>query len=247
MSQQQPEWFENWFGSPYYRMLYTHRNDEEAQLFIQNLLQYLQPKEGSRILDIACGEGRHSIQLADKGFDVTGIDLSPLSIAVAKKWEQPKLHFYVHDMRMPFCVNYFDYALNAFTSFGYFATKHDHEIAAKSFANNLKKNGILVIDYLNSNYSLQRLVPFEIIERNNIPFTIKRKKDNTHFLKEISFTDFKGKQRIYQEKVAAFSLENFKDIFENTGLTLQYVFGDYQLHEYQENDSPRMIMVFKKQ
>jgi len=246
MSQQKPEWFENWFGSPYYRMLYTHRNEEEAQIFIQNLLNFLKPNPGCKILDIACGEGRHSIQLADKGFEVTGIDLSSLSIAFAKKNETDNLRFFVHDMRLPFCVNYFDYALNCFTSFGYFAHTLDHELAAKSFAGNIKKNGTLVIDYLNKNYSLQRLVPFETIEREGIKFSINRSMNTTHFLKEISFTDLNGRQRIYQEKVAVFSLENFRSIFEKVGLKLVHFFGDYHLQPYHENDSPRLIMVFLK-
>jgi SAM-dependent methyltransferase len=247
MSQQQCEWFENWFGSPYYRMLYTHRNEDEAKTFVLNLLNFLQPNPDSRMLDIACGEGRHSIQLAEKGFDVTGIDLSPLSISHAKKAEQENLSFFVHDMRFPFYNNYFDFAFNFFTSFGYFAHARDNDFAAQSFARNLKKNGTLVVDYLNKNYSIERLIPFEKIEKGGIAFSIKRVLTETHFVKEISFVDFNNKQRIYFEKVAAFSLYNFKEIFANAGLFLEKAFGDYQLNDYYENLSPRMIMVFKKQ
>ena len=246
MSHQQPEWFENWFGSPYYRMLYTHRNDIEAQTFIQNLLTFLHPTVGSKMLDIACGEGRHSIQLASKGFVVTGIDISALSISQAKKSEKDNLQFYVHDMRLPFCFNYYDFAFNCFTSFGYFAHNRDHEQAAKSFAGNLKRKGTLIVDYLNKNYSLQHLVPAETIVREGITFSIKRRMTETHFLKEISFSDFNGKQRIYQERVAAFSIENFKEIFSKAGLEMENVFGDYQLNKYCDNDSPRLVMVFKK-
>ncbi len=90
------------------------------------------------MLDIGCGKGRHSVQLASKGFDVTGIDLSEHSITKAKKKENDHLHFFVHDMRLPFWINYFDYAFNFFTSFGYFKTRREHDNAIRTVAQSLK-------------------------------------------------------------------------------------------------------------
>ena len=81
---------------------------------------HLQPGPVTAMLDVACGKGRHSRFLAEKGYDVTGIDLSEYSIGEALKYEAENLHFYRHDMRLPFWINYFDYAFNFFTSFGYF-------------------------------------------------------------------------------------------------------------------------------
>ena len=116
------DWFESWFDSPYYHLLYSNRDEREADLFIKNLINYINPSTKSKILDLACGKGRHSKVLADLGFDVTGIDLSENSIVSAKKMENESLHFYTHDMRFPFRANYFDYTFNFFTSFGYFNT-----------------------------------------------------------------------------------------------------------------------------
>jgi 2-polyprenyl-3-methyl-5-hydroxy-6-metoxy-1,4-benzoquinol methylase len=76
----QMTWFKDWFNSPYYHQLYFNRDDKEAAAFIDKLINYLKPVPGSYMLDVACGKGRHSIQLASKGFDVTGIDLSDDSI-----------------------------------------------------------------------------------------------------------------------------------------------------------------------
>lgn len=100
-------WYKNWFDSPYYHLLYQHRDEEEASQFIRTLINYLKPIHNSTMLDIACGKGRHSIALAEMGFDVTGIDLSWASIEEAKKSEHDKLHFYQHDMRLPFRINYY--------------------------------------------------------------------------------------------------------------------------------------------
>src|SRR5664279_4672531 len=104
----QETWFKDWFNSSYYHLLYFNRDDREAAAFIDKLINYLQPHPGSKMLDVACGKGRHSIQLAGKGFDVTGIDLSEDSILEALKNENDQLHFYQHDMRLPFRINYFD-------------------------------------------------------------------------------------------------------------------------------------------
>ena len=76
----QQTWFKDWFNSPYYHQLYFNRDNKEAAAFIDKLINYLKPLPGSSMLDVACGKGRHSIQLAGKGFDVAGIDLSDDSI-----------------------------------------------------------------------------------------------------------------------------------------------------------------------
>ena len=246
MQQEQVEWFESWFGSPYYHILYEHRDELEAQAFVEELLQYLQPLPGSTMADIACGEGRFSVQLAEHGYDVTGIDLSHASIEKAKKHERENLHFFVHDMRFPFYINYFHYAFNFFTSFGYFAHQRDHMMAAKSFSKALRKGGILVIDYLNQEHSLGNLVPEETLLRGSYEFHIRRSLTDGHFVKDISFRDAENRERHFSERVAAFTLADFIQMFRQAGLSLIGTFGDYRLSSYHPTDSPRMIMIFKK-
>ena len=239
-------WYKNWFGSPFYKILYQNRDEFEAQEFVENLLKYLHPHPGTSMLDIACGEGRFAKQLAEHGFDVTGIDISQLGIETAKQFENDNLHFFVQDMRMPFYINYFDYAFNFFTSFGYFAHNRDHALAARSFAASLKNDGILVIDYLNAENVLANFVPEETVLRDNYTFNIKRKVEHNHIVKEISFTDEENIERQYKESVAAFSLSDFIKMFKSTDMALVSTFGNYQLGPYHPIDSPRLIMVFKK-
>ncbi|MBL7683419.1 MAG: methyltransferase domain-containing protein [Flavipsychrobacter sp.] len=243
---EQKDWFETWFGSPYYKILYKHRDEPEAQAFIEKLIDYLQPLPDSRMLDIACGDGRYARQLAGHGFDVTGIDLSHHSIEIAKEYEADNLHFYVHDMRMPAYINYYDYAFNFFTSFGYFAHDRDHLLAAKSFAGALKKGGILVIDYLNAENIARNLVPTDTVVRGSYTFHINRRLERNHFMKDIRFQDADNKPRHYTESVAAFALADFMKMFKTAGLSLVATFGDYGLNEYNPAESPRLIMIFKK-
>ena len=151
------EWFDSWFSSPYYEMLYAKRDEAEAHAFLQRLISWLNPKDGSYMLDVACGKGRYSKVLAEMGFDVVGIDLAEKSIREAQKMETTNLHFIVHDMRKPFLQNHFDYAFNFFTSFGYFKTKHDNSLAAKSMFDAVKKNGHVLIDFVNRNFAIQNI------------------------------------------------------------------------------------------
>jgi len=234
------DWFKNWFGSTYYKILYQNRDEFEAQEFVENLLGYLNPQPGCAMLDIACGEGRFARQLASHGFDVTGIDISIESIDTAKAYEADNLQFFTQDMRFPFYINYFDY------SFGYFAHDRDHNLAAKSFAAALKHNGILVIDYLNYEQVVANFVPAETIERDGIIFNITRKLERGHIIKEISFMDHENNRRSYTESVAAFALADFNKMFKNADLSLIGTFGDYQLGPFHPIDSPRLIMIFKK-
>ena len=242
----QADWFENWFGSPYYGILYQDRDDLEAQEFVMALLHYLQPLPKSRMVDIACGEGRFAKELADNGYDVTGIDLSLPSIEKAKADEAENLHFAVHDMRFPFYINYFDYAFNFFTSFGYFKHARDNQMAAKSFAACLKKDGILVVDYLNREYVLSRMVPEQTLQRGEYTFHIKKRLEGQHIIKDIRFKDAQGVDRHYTERVAMFGLSEFAGIFRKAGLQLVGTFGNYKLEEFHPLDSPRLIMIFKK-
>ncbi|MFA6057072.1 MAG: methyltransferase domain-containing protein [Taibaiella sp.] len=243
---EQKEWFENWFDSKFYPILYDNRDVEEASLFVHNLVQYLKLPAHSKIADIACGEGRFAGELAALGHEVVGFDLSEQRIEKAKELEHEHLHFYVHDMRFPFYINYFDYTFNFFTSFGYFDTARDNHMAAHAFASALKKGGTLVIDYFNEKYVEQELIPEETIEKEGIRFDIKRGISSGKIVKQINVIDNDGIEHYYQERVSAFELKDFIALFKAEGMELAEHFGDYDLHTFDEKDSPRLIMIFRK-
>ncbi len=240
-------WFKDWFNSPYYHQLYFKRDESEAASFINKLIDYLKPAPGALMLDIACGRGRHSRMLASKGFNVTGIDLSADSITESKKYETENLQFFLHDMRLPFWINYFDYAFNFFTSFGYFNTRREHDNAIRTIAQSLKPNGIFVIDYLNTHYAEDHLVHTSEIEIDDVTYFITKWFDETHFYKKIVIEDEELEKPIeHQEKVAKFSLGDFTEMLAYQQLQIQEVFGDYNFNGYHVKNSPRMIMIAKK-
>ncbi|RTL60440.1 MAG: class I SAM-dependent methyltransferase [Sphingobacteriales bacterium] len=241
------EWFNDWFSSPYYHLLYFEHGKQEAAFCIDQLLVHFQPAPKSLMLDVACGKGRHSILLAEKGFDVSGIDLSIENITAAKQFEKENLHFYQQDMRLPSWVNYFDYAFNFFTSFGYFKTRREHDNSIRTMANAIKEEGILLIDYLNVHYAENHLVHKLEKQINGVDFFITKWFDETHFYKKIIVEDDTLEEPLeYTERVAKLSLGDFTEMMAYQGVQVQEVFGDYRLSHYDAVNSPRMIVAGKK-
>lgn len=237
------EWFHDWFNSPYYFKLYQCHDEVEAQKFIDKFIHKLSPKPASLILDLACGRGRYSHYLASKGFNVTGLDIAEHSIEFAKQFENDHLSFFVHDMRKVFRVNYFDYVFNFFTSFGYFDSDKEHRNVVKNIGKGLKPDGKFVLDYFNSNFVLKHLLDFEVKNSEGLTFEIHRKlDDNGYICKKIEFSDG-GRNFSFIEKVRAFSSEDFEKMFAEAGMRIAGTFGNYQLDEYNENDSERLILI----
>jgi SAM-dependent methyltransferase len=238
------DWFSEWFDSPYYHILYKHRDDKEAESFINKLIEHLKILPHYKIMDLACGKGRHAIYLNKKGFDVTGTDLSPHSIAYAKQFSNARLNFFVHDMRDVFAPEYFDLILNLFTSFGYFEDEQDNYKAIKSMAESLKKNGMAVIDFMNTPKVIASLIKEKLIEVDGIKFCVKKKLENGFIMKDITF-HADGKDHHHIEKVKAITKEDFIKYFNFAGLQVLEIFGDYQLNKYSEASSDRMIFTLK--
>lgn len=243
MQKEKNTWFASWFDSPYYHILYKDRDYAEAQVFMDNITQYLNLPDDAKILDLACGKGRHSIYLNELGYEVTGADLSENSIKEASKHSNDKLHFEVHDMRIPF-EQKFDAIFNLFTSFGYFENDADNLTTLKAIQESLTEYGFAVIDFMNVQHVIENLVPEEVKTIDGIDFYIKRYVIDNHIIKEIDFED-KGEKFHFTEKVQALTLQNFEEMMEEAGIYLLDTFGDYKLKKFYKNESERLIMVFK--
>jgi SAM-dependent methyltransferase len=236
-------WFASWFDTPFYHILYKERNYREAQVFMDNLTHYLNLPEKAKVLDLACGKGRHAIYLNKLGFDVLGVDLSENSITEANKNGNETLHFKVHDMRHPF-EQKFDAIFNLFTSFGYFENEDDNLKTLIAIKESLSEYGFAVIDFMNVQQVIPNLVADEVKTVDGIDFHIKRHYDNQHIIKEIEF-DFEGQSFHFTEKVRAFTLEDFQQLMSQAGIYLLDVFGDYKLKKFHKKESERLIMIFK--
>jgi SAM-dependent methyltransferase len=223
--------------------LYKNRNEEEAQVFMDNVTHYLNMPENGTILDLACGKGRHSIYLNKLGYQVTGVDLSENSIAVANESSNESLRFKTHDMREPINETY-DAVFNLFTSFGYFDTYEDNIKTLKAIKDSINEYGFGVIDFFNADFIIENLVAEETKEIDGITFNIKRFVENKKIIKEIRFED-KGETYNFTEKVSAFTLSDFESMMEEADIFLLEIFGDYKLRKFYKTQSERLIMIFK--
>lgn len=249
-------WFETWFDTPYYHILYKDRNFTEAEAFITLLTNYLELPKNANVIDLACGKGRHSLFLNQMGYHVLGLDLSQESILHNKKFEsanefseKPSLKFKVHDMRNEIFPKIsevkVDAVFNLFTSFGYFDQKNDDRKVFHSISSTLKHKGYFVLDFLNENWVKNNLVPEYISTKNNIDFHIKKKIENQNIIKDIYFSD-KGEDHHFFEKVKLHTLEEIADYGEEFGFERVKIFGDYELSDFDIEASPRCITIFQK-
>ncbi len=239
-------WYETWFDSPYYHLLYQHRDEDEAKTLINNLLPKLSLQPQAKVLDIACGRGRHAVYLNNKGFDVTGIDLSASSIAFAKSYENESLHFDVHNIHYPYKKDYFDAAFNFFTSFGYEECDEENYLVIQSAVTALKPGGYFVLDYLNNEHIMEENIKGEeSVTSGLVKFTLQRKLTEHYIAKKIAVND--GEQWYYfSERVKRYSSVDLINFFNRAGLITSGLYGNYQLEPYNRKCSERLIIIGKK-
>ncbi len=239
------EWFEDWFNSKYYFLLYNNRNEEEAKRFIVNLFNHLSSDLKLKVWDMACAKGRHCKVMNELGHVVTGTDLAKDSIKAAIQQNNTDIEFYVHDMRLPFRMNYFDVVVNLFTSLGYFKHFEDNLKVIQNAASALKPNGYFVIDFLNAVKVIACLKSEAIVEREGVSFYISKKIEHNQILKTIKFAADQ-KNYCFEERVTLLNKTMLMNFAELAGLKFQNAFGNYNLEPFDEVSSDRLILVFKK-
>ena len=239
------KWFETWFNTPYYHLLYNNRNDAEAQNFISNLVRYLNLPQTAKVLDVACGKGRHSRYLARLGYTTTGIDLSCHSIDEANEELLPNLNFQVWDMRNVYKAEAFDLVVNLFSSFGYFDNEQDDQNAICAMADDMIPGGTLVMDYMNPEYILKIMKPRDIIDRGEVQFHIKKKLEGGFIKKEIEFLA-DGQNMHFEEQLKMIKPEQFQKLFKGAGLIIKDIFGNYDLEPFDSGNSMRQVIIAQK-
>lgn len=240
------DWFSDWFNSPYYHILYGNRDESEAAAFIAKLAAALKMPPASLVLDLACGRGRHAVTLNRLGMHVTGLDLSPESIAFAKKSENDTLEFFEHDMRRPFRINYYDYVLNLFTSFGYFGCKRDNAKVVQAVHSGLKTGGIFVLDFFNGIRVAREIGDGISLEKEagGIRFHIRKYLKDGHIRKEIRFQDA-GREHLFTEEVQLLLPSDFLQLLGPHFKNL-HLWGNYALDPFDGESSDRCIVVAQK-
>lgn len=240
---EEKDWFVSWFDTPFYHTLYKHRDDSEAQEFMQNLVSFLNLNAEDRLLDLGCGRGRHAVYLNSLGFNIVGADLSKNSIKYAKQFENERLQFVEHDMRNELKLKY-NAIFNLFTSFGFFEDDKEDIAILRNIKNGLLPKGIAIIDFMNADKVIKHLVPKETQTIDRITFHITRYVKDGFIVKEINFTN-EGESFTFFEKVKILNLEKINSYLNSVGFKIKHIFGNYQLEKFNETTSDRLILVLE--
>ncbi|MEE9206834.1 MAG: class I SAM-dependent methyltransferase [Gemmatimonadota bacterium] len=233
------EWFQGWFGERYLE-LYPHRNEEEARRGVQTLLKLAELTSGARVLDLACGAGRHLRPLEQAGHAAFGLDLSWPLLAEARV-RQPKARLVRGDMRwLPFRSGAFEAVTSFFTSFGYFATPEEDRLVAGEIRRLLRPGGVFVLDFLNAGRVAAELVPHDVQTVGGATITQRRTIENGIVIKRI-VVERQGAREEFEERVRLYGRDALEGLLERSGLRTDRALGDYTGEAFAA-DSPRLIL-----
>lgn len=232
------EWFEEWFGEEYLH-LYPHRDERDAVRLIALIVQVLPWQPGWRVLDVACGAGRHLLALGDAGARPIGLDLSPSLLARAQATTQAPL-LRADLRRLPIRRASVDLTVNLFTSFGYFETDEEHAEAMSGMLETVKPGGWFALDFLNAAAIRDHLLPSEELALGNKVVRVTRRlSDDARFV--VKHVDTPEGRR-FTERVRLFSPSELEAMFTANQVPVIHRFGDYQ-GGLLTAESPRTILI----
>ena len=232
------EWFEEWFGEEYLQ-LYPHRDFAEAERAVALILERAGFVPGWRVLDVACGAGRHARAFEAAGARCVGLDLSAALLRVARGVTGAPL--VRADMRaLPVRSRSMDLTVNLFTSFGYFERDAEHAAALHEMVATLRPGGWFAIDFLNAAAVRARLVARETLRVNGTDVRIDRSvsRDGRFVCKTIEGAT----GRRFTERVRLFHPGEIEGMLAAAGVSVRHRFGDYDASVLAP-DSPRTILL----
>lgn len=245
------DWYKTAFRYDYLRV-YPHRNDEEARRQVDFLVDKLDVLPSCEVLDLGCGDGRHSLELTRRGFRVTGLDLSEELLERARRRtaeEGLDIDFIQGDMRDPPAERAYDLVVNFFTSFGYFREDAENARVLDAISRSLRPGGRFLMDYLNREYVIATLVPsdrrtvegMEVEQRRWITGDPSAAGAHVRINKQVRIRE-DGAERSYDESVRMYTLEELEALMERTGLKVMRTYGDFDGRPV-SGDAPRNILV----
>lgn len=252
MGSQGSAWYVDFFRSDYlnvYGHMFTEERAEKESAFVARALS-LTP--GASVLDLCCGQGRHSVQLAKRGFKVIGLDLNAEYLDLASKAAEEakvKIDTVTGDMReIPF-ENKFDAIVNMYSSFGYLESEAEDLRVLESAAKALKDGGQLLLDMLNREWAIDNYIQNDwhtgtdgtlYVERRDLDLSTSRM--HVHFI----VVDSKGGRReSIGHIIRLYTLTEMTRLLERVGMRVTLVFGGFDGEDYGIG-TRRMIIVAQR-
>jgi SAM-dependent methyltransferase len=209
------EWFQEWFNLDYLD-LYPHRDEAQAREEVGFLQMHLGISPDWKIVDVACGSGRHSVALSERGFEVVGVDLSSVLISKAEQTASGRnldCRFVRGDMRsLPLQSCAFDLSIWLFNSFGYFDDAGNVK-SLEEVSRLTKHQGLMAMEYFNRDHVIDKLVEEEELTRDGWSASITRRITSApERVEKLVELERNGRKRSYIESVRLYSPEELMEL-----------------------------------
>lgn len=240
------EWFaDDAFWGAHYSSMFPEARFVAASAEVEQVLALVGRQKG-RVLDLACGPGRHSIPLAQRGFGVTGVDRSAFLLERAKRRGAEvgvEVEWLQADMREFSRPSSFDLALSLFTSFGYFSDDADNQRVLDNVFASLRPGGHFVLDMMGKEILARVFKPTDSSEDAE-GLTIQRRKvvDDWSRIKNEWILVRDGSAQTFRFDHWIYSAREIKQMFADAGFAEVKAFGDYLGAPYGP-DASRLVVV----
>jgi SAM-dependent methyltransferase len=242
------DWYQSFFGDEWLQLATQQFSPEVTSAQVDFILDKSGIQPGDRVLDLCCGHGRHSLELARRGYRVVGLDFNEPSLALARKSAAEQdlaLEFIQADMRhIPYTAE-FGLIVNLFTAFGYFEDQAQDQMVLDAAAAALKPGGGFLIDTINHAWLMRRFEPrgWRELPDGTLMFE-KRQLDLLTGRNNVAwrFLHPDGRQGEVRHSLRVYTLVELVDMLEAAGLSFKAVWGSFEEDEY-GLDVNRMIVL----
>jgi len=246
----QREWFRRFFDAHYVATLIDEKPPKQTRVEVDFLLRALRLPLRARILDVACGYGRHAGELARRGFRVVGVEMSRAMLAEAQRrfTGGPDLRFIQQDMRRIAFRSEFDAVVSFYTSFGYF-TPAQNEAALRRMARALRPGGKLLIDHRDPSYDarLPRLHWYRS-GRRRLVLEEREFDRRTKTIDCAQLVVTTGQPSVVERsfRLQEFSLPEWRRMLRRAGLRFLRAYAGYDGRRYRPSSTGRLIVVAER-
>ena len=244
------EWFENDdFWRDFYPYMFSAERFAAAPEEVNRIMALTGRSNGS-VQDLCCGPGRHSVEFARKGFQVTGVDQSTYLLDRAREHASAtgvSIEWVREDMRNFVRPNSFDLACNMFTSFGYFKEEEENLRVLRNLYQSLKANGVLIIEALGKERLARVWLNAQCTDLPDGSMLVQRPKlrdDWTRIASEWTLIK-EGRARSFNFEHTVYSGRELKESLLNAGYNRVQLFGSLQGAPY-DLEAIRLIAVAHK-
>ncbi|MCL1993023.1 MAG: class I SAM-dependent methyltransferase [Spirochaetes bacterium] len=244
------EWFfdEN-FWEQFAPIMFDSAHWQEVPAVADSILRLAGLKPGRKVLDLCCGFGRVSAELARRGLAVTGVDITESYLATAAEeaaYEKLKIDYVKADARDFEVPAFFDAAVNLYISFGYFENPDDDKLLLRNVFNSLKPGGVFIIETLGKEMAARDFVVSDSFERAGLKiFTEYEVLDSWGFLKNrwLLLKEDRVIEKTFSQRL--YCASELRRILLETGFCEIKLFGDWDESPY-DHRAAKLIAVGKK-